>query len=73
MVIQPLQPKALELKPEGQRGWRWLQIHAEPALQLQLDDIVVLNDGDRYRVMAVRHYEQYGYMEYELVRGYEYE
>lgn len=26
-TIQPLNPKAIMLKPEGQRAWTWLQIH----------------------------------------------
>ena len=70
MTIQPLQAKQLDIKPEGQRGWRWLQIHAEPALQLMLDDIVIL-DCERYRVTGIKRYEAYGYVEYELVRGFE--
>lgn len=27
-TIQPLSPKLIVLKPEGQRAWEWLQIHA---------------------------------------------
>jgi len=70
-VLQPLSAKQIEMKPEGERGWRYVQLHSSPVLQLQLDDVVILEDGYRYRVIALKQYDQYGYMEYELVRGFE--
>ena len=70
-VKQPLSVKQLDIKPEGQRGWKWLQLHSEPKLQLQLDDIIILDGGDRYRVMGRKDYSEYGYVEYELVKGFE--
>jgi hypothetical protein len=70
-VLQPLQTKQLMILPEGQRAWKWYQLHADPTLQLEVDDIVILDQGYRYRVMGRKDYSAYGYMEYELVRGYE--
>jgi hypothetical protein len=70
-VLQPSQAKQLHILPEGQRGWKWYQMHAEPSLQLEVDDIVIIDHGHRYRVMAKSDYSAYGFMEYELVRGYE--
>lgn len=70
-VLQSLQMTQLHILPEGQRGWKWYQLHSEPSLQLEVDDIVILDEGYRYRVMARKDYSAYGYMEYELVRGYE--
>lgn len=66
-VIQPLSGRALELKPEGQRGWNWLMLHADPSLRLNIDD-VVLYQGVQTRVMGKKNYVLYGYVLYELVQ-----
>jgi hypothetical protein len=66
-VIQPLKPQALAIKPEGQRSWTWLQLHADPSLTLLTDEVVTYN-GVQTRVMARRDYTIYGYVEYELVQ-----
>jgi hypothetical protein len=65
-VIQSLKERDLQLKPEGQRAWSWLQIHADPVLALLVDDIVEFSSR-KYRVMAFRDYKIYGYVEYHLV------
>lgn len=69
-VIQPLKDRELDLLPEGQRSWTWFQLHAEPSLKLQTDDVVVYL-GVRTRVMGRRDYTIYGYCEYRLVQDWE--
>jgi hypothetical protein len=64
-VIQPLQARRLMLKPEGQRAWTWLWLHSDPSLRLEVDDVVIYN-GVQTRVMALKDYTLYGYVEYEL-------
>lgn len=66
-VIQPFTKRQLVLKPEGQRAWSWLTLHAEPQLTLQVDDVVVYL-GKQTRVMARTDYGLYGYVEYELIQ-----
>ncbi len=66
-VIQPLSKRLLQLKPEGQRAWTWLQLNAEPVLSLQVDDVVNYL-GVQTRVMALADYTIYGYVSYELVQ-----
>lgn len=66
-VIQPLSGRRLELKPEGQRAWTWLLLHADPSLVLEVDEVVVYN-GVQTRVMSRKDYRLYGYVEYELVQ-----
>lgn len=66
-VIQPLKPRELMQKPEGQRAWSWFQLHADPILILQVDDIVLYN-GIKTRIMARTDYKLYGYVYYELVQ-----
>lgn len=68
-VIQPLSARRLEMKPEGQRAWTWLMLHADPTLALDVDDVVTYN-GTQTRVMARKNYTEYGYIEYELVQDY---
>lgn len=66
-VIQPLTDRALQLKPEGQRAWTWLMLHAQPVLTLDVDEVVNYL-GVQTRVMARKDYTLYGYVQYELVQ-----
>jgi hypothetical protein len=66
-VIQPLEPRRMEIKEEGQQAWTWLQLHSDISLRLNVDD-VVLYLGVQTRVMALKDYKIYGYMEYHLVQ-----
>lgn len=68
-VIQPLNTRQLMLKPEGQRAWTWLTLHAEPSLKLQVDDVVVYL-GKQTRVMSNANYGLYGFLVYELVQDF---
>lgn len=66
-VIQPLEGRKLQLKPEGQRAWTWLWLHADPSLTLAVDDVVIYL-GVRTRVMGQKDWKIYGYVSYELVQ-----
>lgn len=66
-IIQPLTERKLALKPEGQRAWTWLLLHADPVLTLQVDE-VVLYLGVQTRVMSRKDNSIYGYVEYQLVQ-----
>lgn len=69
-VWQNLSPQQLQLKPEGQRAWRWYQVHAEISLQLFPDQVIVYLEK-KYRVMAKIDQSLYGYLEYHLVEDYQ--
>ena len=64
-VVAPLSARQLEIKGEGQRAWRWLEVHTTNDLALKPDDEVVFKCV-RYRVMAVHDWSDYGYYRYEL-------
>lgn len=66
-VIQPLSERQLLLKPEGQRAWTWFQLHADPVLALQVDDVVIYR-GIQTRIMSRKDYVLYGFVEYSLVQ-----
>lgn len=68
-VIQPFSDRQLMMKPEGQRSWKWYTVHAEPQLELATDEIITYL-GAQYRVMSLRDYRLYGYVEYHLVQDY---
>lgn len=66
-VIQPLSARDLMIKPEGERAWTWLMLHADPSLALNNDDVVTYL-GVQTRVMGKKDYSKYGYIEYQLVQ-----
>ena len=63
---QPLTGRTLNMRPEGQRQWSWWMLHAQLALDLKIDDIIVYL-GKQYRVMHKLNYALYQYQYYELV------
>ena len=68
-VVQNLDFRDLKLKPEGQRAFTWKMIHALPSLQLTNDDIIKYKDV-RYRVMSIKDYQEYGFVEYHVMEDY---
>lgn len=70
-VFQPFREEQLQSKPEGQRSWSWYWIHAKAGtLNLTTQDKIIFNNV-RYKVMAVKDYTLYGYIEYQVVRDFE--
>lgn len=70
-VWQPLRMEQLQFKPEGQRSWEWIWIHAKASeLNLNTADKVIFNNK-RYKVENLKDYSLNGFIEYELVRDYE--
>ena len=70
-VWQPLKDEQLQFKPEGQRSWEWIWIHAVAGtLNLDTADKVLFNNK-RFKVMSVKDYSLNGFIEYQLVRDYE--
>ena len=67
-VVQPFTARQLMLRPEGERAWTWLMVHAEPSLKLKTGDILYYN-GLKCRVMEQFDYTAYGFMEYHLVQN----
>jgi len=67
---QPFSAQQLEIKPEGQRGWRWFTLHALTNLDLKLDDVIILGELS-YRVMQKYDYAEYGYYQYEIAEGFQ--
>lgn len=70
-VIQPLTEEQIQLKPEGQRSWKWDQVHCYSGdLNLKTNDEVKFNNID-YKIMAVDDYSLNNYVEYHAVTDYQ--
>lgn len=71
-TVQPLSDETLELKPDAQRGFEWLQVHVELntsdtiAVNLNIGDIILYNDR-RYRVNGKKDYSLNNYIEYHIM------
>jgi len=68
-AIQPLSGTKLEMKPEGQRSWDWLELHCENGLILTTDEVVEYR-GRKYRIIQQKGYQAYGFTYYEMVNDY---
>lgn len=71
-VVQPLSPKQLMLKPEGERAWTWLQIHMQASSPVKLapNDRIMYNDR-KYKIMARLDYTADNYVELHATEDYQ--
>lgn len=70
-MIQPLSARKLELKPEGLRAFKWLQIFCQSGqLELKEGDKITYG-GERFKLMADSDYRNNGYVEYHVIKDYE--
>ena len=63
---QPLTGRQLKMESQGQRAWNSFMLHADLAIELKIDDIIIYLTK-QYRVIANKDYSLYGYRYYELV------
>lgn len=68
-VLQPMTAEQLQVKPEGQRSWKWWTVHAYPDLTLVNGELIVIK-GTQFKVMDRWGWSEYGYVEYHLVEDY---
>ena len=70
-VIHPMKTEDLQFKPENLRSFNWLWIHAlAGSLNLNTGDKIIYNKV-RYKIMGVKDYSLYGYIEYEAILDYQ--
>lgn len=70
-TIQPLSPREIELKPEGQRSFTWLQIHCRAQALTLIPHDRITYQGKWYKVMAIKDYSLNGYVEYHLCQDFQ--
>lgn len=70
-VFQPLRQDQLQSKPENYRSWSWYWIHCKAgSLNLMTGDKIIF-ENKRYKIMGLKDYSLYGYIEYEAILDYE--
>lgn len=70
-TVQPLKPQEIALKPEGERSWKWMQIHAlSGSLDLTTGDKIIYK-SETYKVMGMKDYSLNNYVEYHIVKDYQ--
>lgn len=70
-VMQPLKAEEVALKPDGQREWKWYQVHVKKYYPILRAEQKIEIMGKTYKIMAVKDYNLYGYVEYHVVKDYE--
>jgi len=72
VLIQPLSARKIEMKPEGERNWKWNSIHASASLNAKNGDTIEI-DGIGYRILGTWDYSPMGYYAFEAVEDYRHE
>jgi len=70
-TIQPLSEEAIKLKPEGQRSFKWLDVHCMGKKMILKKDDKIIYDGQRYKVMAFGDWTLNNYSEYHICQDYQ--
>lgn len=68
-VVQPPRDIDLKILPEGTWNWEWQMLHCLPDVVLEVDQFVIY-DGVKYKVMAVKPWQKYGYRRYTLLEAF---
>lgn len=68
-ILQPAS-KNLEYSKDGTKSFPQFTLFAETDLELSLDDQIVI-EGKSYRVIGSQDYSLYGYVQFDLVKGYD--
>lgn len=66
-MLQPMKPRDLLIKPEGERKWKWWMLFTEQ--ELQPGNILQDESGSSYRVMSTVRWDLAGYRGYEIIQA----
>lgn len=67
---QPLKAQTIAIKPEGQRAWKWYELHLSPQAKINIDDVISFGGCDVFRVYGKEDFSEYGYVRYEIAQGF---
>ena len=68
-IVENISPQELQMRPEGQRKWEYINVWAGPELELSVDDIFRYQNKN-YRVMTKNDWSSYGYVQYQCAEDY---
>ena len=63
-IFQPMKPREVAINPEGQRKWKWWEVHS--TFKLEADFVVQDAAGLQYRVREVYDWSQAGFYHYSM-------
>lgn len=66
-TLQPIHPRELMVKPEGERKFKWWTLLSD--LQLNVDWIIKDQQGAIYRVMNTTDWRDAAFYTYQLIEG----
>lgn len=67
-MVQNLSTQELELRPEGERNWKWYKLIT--TYHFNNDDVVIVGDK-QFRIMGTQNEDTYyGYYRYNMVEDY---
>lgn len=64
-VIQPMPPREVDRKPEGERTWHWWKMWA--TTPILIDTVIADPDGIEYRVTNTQNWSQGGFFTSDIV------
>lgn len=70
-VMQPFGPEKIKLLPEGQRSWKWWNLHCYARESVLVTNDVVLFQNKRYKVMEEKDYGLNNFRSYALVEDFQ--
>lgn len=70
-VFQPMRSRDIELKPEGQRNWKWWTLYCKTQYDIDNYDRIEDFKGKKFRVMKTSDWAQAGFCVFELVEDFE--
>ena len=65
-VIQPMPPREIERKPEGERAWKWWKVWT--TTNLQIDSVIQDPDGVQFRIQSTQDWSQGGFYTSDVVQ-----
>lgn len=65
--LQPMHPRRLAIKPEGERRWKWWQLWTRQ--DIPVGNYVRDVQGRTFKVMASSDWSEADYREYELIQS----
>ena len=66
-ALQPLHPRELLVKPEGQRKFKWWTLITD--MTLEVDTVIKDGRGIEFRVMTSNDWFEAGFHQYQLTEG----
>jgi len=69
-VFQPMTPREISHKLEGERNWKWWTLWVKPGLSIKNGDIIEDFNGLKFKVEKTTDWTQGGFVKHDLTEDY---